>query len=81
MTISDFIQQELEKYLAKVVLPNHAGHYQIENRWAGIMAMGSEKLPIVQELEPNVFCAVRMSGMGVALAPVIGQQIANMMME
>lgn len=81
MNTSDFIQQELENYLAEVVLPNHTGHYQIENRWAGIMAMGSEKLPIVKELGPNMFCAVRMSGMGVALAPVVGQQIANMMVE
>ncbi|HYK55511.1 MAG TPA: FAD-dependent oxidoreductase, partial [Flavisolibacter sp.] len=81
MNTSDFIQQELEKYLAEVVLPNHAGDYKIESRWAGIMAMGSEKLPIVKELSPNMFCAVRMSGMGVALAPVVGQQIANMMVE
>jgi gamma-glutamylputrescine oxidase len=81
MNTSDFIQHELEKYLDEVVLPNHKGQYEIEHRWAGIMAMGSEKLPIVKEIEPNIFCAVRMSGMGVALAPVVGQQIAQMMMK
>jgi glycine/D-amino acid oxidase-like deaminating enzyme len=79
MCTSNFIQQELEKYLEEVVLPHYKGQYQIEHRWAGIMAMGNEKLPIVKELEPNIFCAVRMSGMGVALAPVVGQQIAQMM--
>lgn len=79
MNTSGFIQQELERYLAEVVLPNYKGQYQIERRWAGIMAMGSGKLPIVKELEPNIFCAVRMSGMGVALAPVAGRQIAQMM--
>jgi gamma-glutamylputrescine oxidase len=81
MNTSDFIQHELEKYLDEVVLPNHKGQYEIEHRWAGIMAMGSEKLPTVKEIEPNIFCAVRMSGMGVALAPVVGQQIAQMMMK
>jgi glycine/D-amino acid oxidase-like deaminating enzyme len=81
LNTSDFIQHELEKYLDEVVLPNHKGQYEIEHRWAGIMAMGSEKLPIVKEIEPNIFCAVRMSGMGVALAPVVGQQIAQMMMK
>jgi glycine/D-amino acid oxidase-like deaminating enzyme len=79
MSTSEFIQHELEDYLNRVVLPNHVGENEIEYRWAGIMAMGSEKLPIVQELEPQVFCAVRMSGMGVALAPVVGQQISQKM--
>jgi glycine/D-amino acid oxidase-like deaminating enzyme len=79
MATTGFIQGELENYLAEVVLPRHRGKYQVEYRWAGIMAMGSEKAPIVKELEPGVFCAVRMSGMGVALAPVVGKQVAHML--
>jgi hypothetical protein len=43
------------------------------------MGMGNEKLPIVKEVSPQVFCAVRMSGMGVALAPVIGEQVVKLM--
>jgi len=80
LTTSDFIQSQLEKYLDEVVLPNFKGKYTIENRWAGIMAMGSEKMPIVKEVEPNVFCCVRMSGMGVALAPIVSQQVADIML-
>jgi glycine/D-amino acid oxidase-like deaminating enzyme len=76
---TDFIQQELQNYLDTVVLPNYKGQYTIEHRWAGIMAMGSEKMPIVKQLEDNIFCAVRMSGMGVALAPVVAQQVSKMM--
>lgn len=76
---SDLIQSELERYLDEVVLPQFKGRYTIENRWSGIMAMGSEKMPIVKEVQPNVFCAVRMSGMGVALAPVVAKQVAEMM--
>ena len=81
MNTSSFIQSELEKYLSEVVLPNFNGQYTIENRWAGIMAMGSEKMPLVKEVRPNVFCCIRMSGMGVALAPVVSQQITEMMLN
>lgn len=80
MNTSDFIQSELEKYLTEVILPNFKGQYKIENRWAGIMAMGREKMPIMKEVQPNVFCCIRMSGMGVALAPVVSQQVTGMML-
>jgi glycine/D-amino acid oxidase-like deaminating enzyme len=81
METSDFIQEALEKYLKVVVLPQFEGRYQIDHRWSGIMAMGSEKLPVVKEVAPNVFCAVRMSGMGVALAPVVARKISAQMTE
>ena len=79
MKTSAFIQQELENYLSEVILPGYRGAYAIEHRWAGIMAMGGEKMPIVKQVEENVFCAVRMSGMGVALAPVVATKVAKMM--
>ncbi|MBS1664941.1 MAG: FAD-binding oxidoreductase [Bacteroidetes bacterium] len=77
MEITDGIQQELERFLAEVILPGR--FYTIENRWSGIMGMGSEKMPIVKAVNDHVFCAVRMSGMGVALAPIVGEQIATLM--
>lgn len=81
MNISDCIQSHLEKYLNEIILPNFKGRYSIEQRWAGIMAMGSEKTPVIKEVQPNVFCCVRMSGMGVALAPVVSQQVTEMMIN
>jgi glycine/D-amino acid oxidase-like deaminating enzyme len=81
MTTSDLIQSHLQNYLDEVVLPNFKGQYTIENRWAGIMAMGSEKTPIIKEVKPHIFCCIRMSGMGVALAPVVSQQAAKMMLD
>lgn len=79
MRTSPFIQQELEGYLANVVLPRFKNAYTIEHRWAGIMAFGKEKMPIVKQVSPRTFCAVRMSGMGVALAPVVAKQVARLM--
>jgi glycine/D-amino acid oxidase-like deaminating enzyme len=81
MNTSEFIQEQLEQYLDEVVLPHQKGQYIIEDRWSGIMAMGSEKMPIVKEVQPNIFCCIRMSGMGVALAPIVSQQITEMMLK
>ena len=79
METSDFIQKALQQYLDDVALPRFKGKYTIEMKWAGIMAMGSEKTPVIKEVQPGVFCAVRMSGMGVALAPVAAQEVIQMM--
>lgn len=79
METSAYIQQALESYLQQTILPHFKDQYTIEHRWAGIMGMGSEKSPIVKQVAPNIFCAVRMSGMGVALAPIIGSQVEAMM--
>ncbi len=79
METSATVQQELERYLADVILPCFRQQYTIEHRWAGIMAFGKEKKPIVKKLSDNLFCAVRMSGMGVALAPVVAEKVAALM--
>jgi len=74
---SDQIQHELERFLQDIVLPGVS--YKISVRWSGTMAVGKEKKPIVQRVSDRLFCAVRMSGMGVALAPQLGKRIAGMM--
>ena len=77
MTVTDTIQEELERFLQEVILPGR--NYHIEHRWSGIMGIGNEKQPIIRPINDHVFCAVRMSGMGVALAPMIGEKIAALM--
>ncbi|KFF20971.1 NAD(P)/FAD-dependent oxidoreductase [Chryseobacterium sp. JM1] len=73
---TEFLQNHLEQFLKEVILPNQ--DVKISLRWSGIMAMGSEKTPIVKQLSNRQFCAVRLSGMGVALAPKIGEMMAEM---
>ncbi len=75
--ITENIQQALETLLRTTILPGIP--FEITDRWSGIMAMGPEKAPIVRRLSPRLCCAVRMSGMGVALAPQVGRQVAAMM--
>jgi glycine/D-amino acid oxidase-like deaminating enzyme len=77
MTTTPEIQDELERFLKEVILPGR--NYTIEHRWSGIMGMGSEKMPIIQTVGEHICCAVRMSGMGVALAPVVGEKVARLM--
>lgn len=75
--VTENIQEALESFLRSTVIPGVP--FEIADRWSGIMAMGPEKSPIMRHLSPRVFCAVRMSGMGVALAPMAGRKIAMMM--
>ena len=79
MTTTDFIQAELERFLSEVILPHHKNRYTIDMRWSGIMGMGADKMPVVEEVQPNIFCLVGLGGMGVALAPVAGQMAAEML--
>jgi glycine/D-amino acid oxidase-like deaminating enzyme len=81
METSDFIQRELEEYLRNIILPKYNDDYNIDHRWSGIMGMGSEKMPVVEQVLTNVFCAIGMGGMGVAVAPVIGEKVEKLMMN
>ncbi|MFZ4927643.1 NAD(P)/FAD-dependent oxidoreductase [Chryseobacterium sp. Mn2064] len=71
-----FLQNHLEHFLKEVILPDQ--DFKVALRWSGIMAMGSEKTPVVKKLSERQFCAVRLSGMGVALAPKIGEIVRDL---
>jgi len=73
------IQNTLEEFMMKRILPKGTKKPKIEMRWSGVMAMGKEKKPIIQEVQPNVYCAVRMNGMGVAIAPIVAQRAVKLM--
>ncbi len=74
---SESVQQELERFLREIILPGAS--FQVSLRWSGTMAVGKEKKPIIQKINERVHCAVRMSGMGVALAPQVAKEVAGMM--
>lgn len=69
------IQQRLDQLLKQVILPDTA--FEVEQRWAGIMGVGSEKKPIIRKLSPNTVCAVRMGGMGIAIGSLVGKLAAD----
>jgi glycine/D-amino acid oxidase-like deaminating enzyme len=73
---TELIQNHLEKLLKEVILPNT--DFKIAHRWSGIMGMGSSKNPIVEQISDNVFCGVRLGGMGVAIGSLIGKELADL---
>jgi hypothetical protein len=42
------------------------------------MGIGASKNPIVTNLSQNVYCGVRMGGMGVAIGSLIGTELADL---
>lgn len=71
------IQSSLENLLKTVILPNTA--FEIEHRWTGIMGVGQTKKPIIEQLSENVYCGVRLGGMGVAIGTLVGKNLAELM--
>ncbi len=73
--VTDVIQTKLETMLSEIILPNTP--WEIEQRWSGIMGVGQQKKPILKELSNNVFCGVRLGGMGIAIGSLIGKSLAE----
>jgi glycine/D-amino acid oxidase-like deaminating enzyme len=73
---TQIIQNHLEMLLKEVILPNQ--EFTIDHRWSGIMGIGGSKNPIVKPLSNNVFCGVRLGGMGVAIGSLIGTELADL---
>lgn len=79
LATSNTVQHELERFLREIIIPGKK--FTIENRWSGIMGMGSNKFPTIKQVENQCFCAIGMGGMGVALAPVVGEKTARLMLN
>jgi len=73
--LNNKIQKQLDKLLKEMILPQTP--FEIDHRWSGIMGVGSEKKPIIKEVQPNVLAAVRMGGMGIAIGSLVGEQAAK----
>jgi glycine/D-amino acid oxidase-like deaminating enzyme len=73
------IQKVLEDFMMQRILPKGSKKPKIELRWSGTMGIGTIKKPIIEQVQPNVYCAVRMSGMGVAIAPIVAKKALKLM--
>ncbi|MBB3123106.1 glycine/D-amino acid oxidase-like deaminating enzyme [Mesoflavibacter sabulilitoris] len=70
------IQNKLETLLKTTILPET--NFNIDHRWSGIMGVGKQKKAIAKQLSNNVFCGVRLGGMGVAIGSLIGKELADL---
>ncbi|TCD29726.1 FAD-binding oxidoreductase [Pedobacter psychrodurus] len=76
---TEAVQQALEDLLKNVILPKV--NYEIDYRWSGIMAFGKILEPLIEEIKPNIFCATRCNGMGIAIGSQTGEDVANLLLK
>ena len=71
------IIDELKRFMNEQIFNKEVA---IEFEWSGIMGIGKEnqKTPLVKEVEPNVYLAARLGGMGVALSALIAEDLVNL---
>ncbi|HZX59934.1 MAG TPA: FAD-binding oxidoreductase, partial [Mucilaginibacter sp.] len=70
------VKTKLVEYLNEMILPGQGA--KIDCWWSGIMGFGEDISPIIKEVLPNVFCAVRCNGMGVAMGSLVGEEVADL---
>jgi len=73
---TEIVQNQLEKILKETILPNT--NFEIEHRWSGIMGVGNQKKAIVKQVSNNVYCGVRLGGMGIAIGSLVGKELAEL---
>ncbi len=73
--LNDHIQAGLEQKLRDIILPGK--DFKVASRWAGIMAFGGNKQPVIKALSNRVFGAYRMGGMGVALGSYAAKKLVD----
>jgi gamma-glutamylputrescine oxidase len=73
---TEAVKQQLANYLHEMILPGQGA--EIDYWWSGIMGFGEEINPIVKQVQPHIFCAVRCNGMGVAMGSLVGEEVAEL---
>lgn len=73
---TNIVKQHLITYLNDVILPGQ--HAKIDYWWSGIMGFGEDLTPIVKQIGPGAYCAVRCNGMGVAMGSLVGEEVAEL---
>jgi gamma-glutamylputrescine oxidase len=79
MKTTEPIIGELKKILQQRILPYT--DFEIEHEWAGTMGVGKTKSPIIKKVETNIYCGIRLGGMGVAIGSLVGKELAELILE
>lgn len=75
------IKEYLTGLLSKHFLPDQ--NYEVDSWWSGIMGISKlqDKTPIVNKISGNIYVAVRLGGMGIAIGMLIGKEGAEKLLE
>ena len=70
------IRKALYQLLTSLILPGQTP--RIEYQWSGILGTGHSKRPLLEQIQPGIFAAIRLGGMGVAIGVQVGAQAAEL---
>ena len=77
--INPIIKEKLNSDLRSFILPEQ--DFEIEMEWSGIMAFGTNKVPLIRKLDHHVAMGVRLGGMGIAIGSKVGQATAKLLFD
>jgi len=77
--VNPTIKAHLEKLAQEVIFPGRPLEWEME--WTGIMAFGSKKSPIIQQIGKKTAVAVRLGGMGVAIGWQVGKELSELLSD
>ncbi len=71
------IQEHLESFMYETL--GIDPDISIAHRWSGILAHGKSKSPIIKSISDRVHCAVRLGGMGIAIASNTAKELSELL--
>ncbi len=77
--VNPTIKTHLERLAQEVIFPGRALEWEME--WTGIMAFGTKKSPIIQQIGKKTAVAVRLGGMGVAIGWQVGKELSELLSD
>lgn len=75
LSLNHHLQNHLERFASEHLLKNVP--FSIAYRWSGIMGFTQDKLPVVKQVDENIYAAISCNGMGVALSPIMAEKICE----
>ncbi len=77
--VNPAIKSHLVQLAEEVIFPERPLEWEME--WTGIMAFGTKKTPIIQQIGKKTAVAVRLGGMGVAIGWQVGKELSELLAD
>lgn len=59
----------------------HDQTFELVSQWPGILGLGSKRKPIIQKISEHVVAAVRLSGIGIAIGTLVGNEASELILN
>ncbi len=77
--LNERLKASLVADLSALILPHKP--VEVDYFWSGIMAFGANKHPILKRVSERIAVAARLGGMGVAVGPLLGKEVAELVAD